>query len=68
MHQIESKLFERQGKAVSNFQQTLPSPQSDLAQQLFKDPYTFDFLNLGEEFAERELEKGADPSSQGFLA
>ncbi|MBU0518682.1 DUF1016 family protein [bacterium] len=67
VHQIESKLYERQGKAVSNFQQTLPPPQSDLAQQLFKDPYTFDFLNLGAEFSERELEKELIHRVRDFL-
>jgi predicted nuclease of restriction endonuclease-like (RecB) superfamily len=39
--QIESGLFRRQGKAVTNFNATLPAPQSDLAQQLIKDPYNF---------------------------
>ncbi len=45
-HQIESGLYHRQGKAVSNFVQTLPSLQSDLAKEMLKDPYKFDFLNL----------------------
>jgi predicted nuclease of restriction endonuclease-like (RecB) superfamily len=44
--QIESNLYTRQGKAITNFQATLPAPQSDLAQQLIKDPYNFDFLTL----------------------
>jgi hypothetical protein len=47
-HQIESNLFNREGKAITNFQATLPSPHSDLAQQTLKDPYTFDFLILRE--------------------
>ena len=55
---IEAKLFQRQGKAVTNFQRTLPSPQSDLAQQLLKDPYNFDFLTLSKDAHERELEAG----------
>ena len=42
-HQIESGLYLREGKAVTNFAKTLPAPQSDLAQQLIKDPYNFDF-------------------------
>lgn len=50
VHQIESKLYQRQGKATTNFNNTLPQPQSELAQQLLKDPYKFDFLNLGEDF------------------
>jgi predicted nuclease of restriction endonuclease-like (RecB) superfamily len=44
VHQIESNLYERQGKAFTNFSRTLPAPQSELAQQLIKDPYNFDFL------------------------
>ncbi len=39
VHQIESKLYQRQGKAITNFERALPSPQSDLAHQLLKDPY-----------------------------
>ncbi len=58
VHQIESKLFARQGKALTNFPRTLPDVQSELAQQLFKDPYTFDFLALGPDMLERDLEHG----------
>ena len=47
VHQIETRLRERQGRALTNFPRTLPAPQSDLAQQLLKDPYQFDFLALG---------------------
>ena len=47
-----------QGKAVSNFTETLPSPQSDLVQQTLKDPYIFDFLTLHAEAIERDLESG----------
>jgi predicted nuclease of restriction endonuclease-like (RecB) superfamily len=54
--QIESDLFDRQGKAISNFAGTLPAPQSDLAQQSLKDPYLFDFLTLREDAFERDLE------------
>ncbi|WP_440347861.1 PDDEXK nuclease domain-containing protein [Mucilaginibacter flavidus] len=56
VHQIESKLYHRQGKAVSNFNQTLPSFHSDLAKEMLKDPYKFDFLNLSEEYFEKDLE------------
>jgi predicted nuclease of restriction endonuclease-like (RecB) superfamily len=42
VHQIESGLYKREGKAVTNFQRTLPAPQSELAQQVLKDPYNFD--------------------------
>jgi predicted nuclease of restriction endonuclease-like (RecB) superfamily len=44
VHQIESKLYDRQDRVLSNFDRTLPAPQSELAQQLLKDPYNFDFL------------------------
>ncbi len=56
-HQIGSGLFGRQGKAITNFARTLPAPQSDLAQALIKDPYSFDFLGLGADISERELER-----------
>jgi len=54
--QIESGLYRRQGSAVTNFQTTLPQPDSDLAQQLLKNPYTFDFLTIAKDARERELE------------
>ncbi len=57
-HQIESGLWQREGKALTNFAQTLPPPQSDLAAQILKDPYVFDFLSLTPEHTERELERG----------
>ncbi|OLV16772.1 PDDEXK nuclease domain-containing protein [Deinococcus marmoris] len=57
-HQIDSRLIERQGQATTNFEVTLPAPQSELAQQLLKDPYNFDFLSLGGEAHERDLERG----------
>lgn len=65
--QIESKLFERQGNAVTNFELTLPKPQSDLANQLLKDPYNFDFLTLHDEAQERDLEKALIANIQKFL-
>ncbi|MGJ5630193.1 PDDEXK nuclease domain-containing protein [Nostoc sp. CALU 1950] len=67
VHQIESKLYHRQGKATTNFNRTLPQPQSELAQQLLKDPYTFDFLNLGEDFLERDLERALINHIRDFL-
>lgn len=57
VHQIESGLYKRQGKALTNFDRTLRMPQSELAQQLIKDPYNFDFLTLGPEILERDLER-----------
>jgi len=56
-HQIESGLYHRQGKALTNFARTLPAPQSELAQQLLKDPYNFDFLSTHDALLERDLQK-----------
>ena len=65
--QIESNLYQRQGGAVTNFEQTLPQSQSDLARQLIKDPYNFDFLSLGEDAQERDLEKALVDHIREFL-
>ncbi len=65
--QIETNLYRRQGKATTNFERTLPAPQSDLARQLLKDPYNFDFLTLGEEAHERDLERGLVEHVREFL-
>ena len=65
--QIESDLYHRQGKAVTNFPKTLPAPQSDLAQQSLKDPYLFDFLTLRDDAVERDLETGLLDHIQKFL-
>lgn len=65
--QIETQAHRRMGKALTNFAQTLPPPQSDLAQQVLKDPYTFDFLTLSAEARERELEQGLTEHIQKFL-
>jgi predicted nuclease of restriction endonuclease-like (RecB) superfamily len=67
VHQIESGLYHRQGKATTNFENTLPKPQSELAQQLLKDPYNFDFLSLGKEAQERDLEKALIEHIRDFL-
>lgn len=67
VHQIESDLYSRQGQAITNFEKTLPAPQSDLARQLLKDPYTFDFLGLTEEVRERDLENSLIDHIQRFL-
>lgn len=58
VHQIESQLREREGKALTNFQRALPPPDSDLAEQILKDPYNFDFLTVRAEAREREVERG----------
>lgn len=55
--QIETRLLERQGAAVTNFEARLPKPQSDLARESLKDPYRFDFLGLTAESQEREVEE-----------
>ena len=65
--QIESGLYRRQGKAITNFQATLPPPQSDLAQQLLKDPYNFDFLTLSTDAQERDIERGLLAHLRSFL-
>ncbi len=67
VHQIDSNLYARQGQAQTNFDRTLPPPQSDLAQQLLKDPYNFDFLSLGGEAQERDLERGLLEHIRRFL-
>ena len=54
--QIKSNLFERKGKAINNFQQTLPEPQSDLATQTLKDPYIFDFMTMTKPYHEKDIE------------
>ncbi|MDQ6755770.1 MAG: PDDEXK nuclease domain-containing protein, partial [Bacteroidota bacterium] len=65
--QIESKLWTREGKAITNFQQTLPAPDSDLAMQTFKSPYILDFLTLGEAAKEREVERGLIEHLKKFM-
>ena len=67
VHQIESGLYRRQGKALTNFTRTLPAPQSELAQQVVKDPYNFEFLTLAEEARERELERALIDHIRDFL-
>lgn len=67
VHQIESGLYGRKGKAISNFQKVLPSATSDLARETLKDPFTFEFLSLAEDHAESELEKGLVNHIQKFL-
>jgi len=65
--QIKSGLYKRQGKAISNFETRLPPPQSDLAQQLTKDPCLFDFLSLTENYQEKDLEKALTEHITKFL-
>jgi len=56
-YQIESDLFSRQGNAITNFKNTLPSVQGDLARELLKDPYNFEFLTLSSQAQEKDLEQ-----------
>jgi predicted nuclease of restriction endonuclease-like (RecB) superfamily len=65
--QMESKLYQRQGKAIHNFQATLPAPQADLASETLKNPYNFDFLVLGKEARERDLESALTHHIKNFL-
>jgi predicted nuclease of restriction endonuclease-like (RecB) superfamily len=65
--QIDTGLYRRQGGAITNFERTLPKPQSDLAQQLLKDPYHFDFLTLEQAAQERDLERALVTHIRDFL-
>jgi len=65
--QIDGSLYERLGAAQTNFGQTLPQPQSDLAQEMLKNPYNFDFLSLGEKSLERDLEQALVDHIRDFL-
>jgi len=67
VHWIESDLYSRQGKAVTNFPATLPPAQSDLAAEVIKDPYSFDFLTLAPDAAERHLERALLDHIRQFL-
>jgi len=67
VHQIESGLYKREGKAVTNFALTLPKPQSDLATQTLKDPYVFDFLTMTKDYDERDLENALVAHVRQFL-
>ena len=64
---LGTDLFERQGKAITNFTATLPSDQSDLAQAITKDPYNFDFLTLREKYDEKELKDALINKVNNFL-
>ncbi len=64
---IETRRLERSGQAITNFQERLPAPGSDLAQQSLKDPYLFDFLDVGNEADEREIESALVKHITQFL-
>ena len=65
--QIAAKLFLTQGSAVTNFSQTLPLPQSQLAKEILKDPYHFDFLTMKEKYDEHDLEEALVANVTQFL-
>ncbi len=67
VHWIESDLYERQGKSSTNFEQSLPRRRSDLARELLKDPYDFQFLATARETEEREIERGLVAHIREFL-
>ncbi|MFL6194150.1 MAG: YhcG family protein [Thermoanaerobaculia bacterium] len=64
---VETGLYHRQGKAINNFHLTLPPVQSDLAANVLKDPYLFDFLTLGPDARERDIEQRLVEQVQRFL-
>lgn len=64
---LDTDLYERQGKAISNFQATLPAPQSDLAQELTRDPYNFDFVEITTDYNEKQLKDALIDNVQRFL-
>ena len=66
-HQIALNLYARQGKAITNFQLQLPPAMSDLAQELTKDPYVFDFLSITENYTEKELQQYLEDNMTKFL-
>ncbi len=65
--QIESGARERQGKAITNFRAVLPPASSDMATQVFKDPYLFDFIGTADSRREREIEQALVNNIQRFL-
>ena len=64
---MDTDLYERQGKAITNFKVSLPVPQSDLAQEMTKDPYKFDFLTLTEGYREKELKDALEVNIRNFI-
>ena len=66
-NKISDKLFQAQGSAVTNFEQTLPAPQNMQAKEILKDPYHFDFLSMKAEYDERDLEEALVANITHFL-
>lgn len=67
MNYLDTNLYERQGKAVTNFSKTLPAPQSNLAQEITRDPYQFDFLAIRKDHDEKELKDAIMNNVSAFL-
>jgi predicted nuclease of restriction endonuclease-like (RecB) superfamily len=67
VHHIEAQTVERTGRALDNFDRTLPAPMSDLARESLKDPYRFDFLGVAPEASEREVEQALTDQISAFL-
>ena len=64
---LDTNLYERQGKAINNFQKSLPNVQSNLAKEITKDSYNFDFISIREEYNEKELKDALMSNIQKFL-
>lgn len=67
MNFLDTDLYDREGQAVTNFKDSLPKVQSDLAQQITRDPYNFDFLTIRQEYDEKELKDALMDNLQKFL-
>jgi len=67
MNWLETDLYKREGKSLNNFDRFLPEEQSDLAKEIIKDPYNFDFLTLSQKYKERELENALETNISKFL-
>lgn len=66
-HQIDDHLYQTQGSAITNFESTLPSPQSKLVQEILKDPYDLSFLTMKAKYDEHELEEALVANLTQFL-
>lgn len=64
---VDTDLYERQGHAITNFQSALPQPNGELAQEITKDPYTFDFVSIAENYREKELKDALESNIAKFL-
>ena len=64
---LDTDLYDRQGKAITNFALTLPAPQRDLAQEMTRDPYSFDFLTIRAQYDEKELKDALMENVQRLL-